>query len=220
MTKKSSYYLSTSASFYLTKSGTYITDVDSNVRETNARGREVPASLVCDRSNNGRSETSRAVDTVSKSRGASVTSGTADHGGTETKLKICECTEEDESLGGKSSAEKSRLKNGLTRHRKNCEKCGLTIRADKTRNSSCDKTCNTSCTQTNDESPNAADDVGCTTTHDDKATSETKKLKFSEMPRRSKYSLLCIALVNFGAGCGYSLPAPFFPREVRHAFFC
>ncbi|KAH9488973.1 hypothetical protein Btru_061758 [Bulinus truncatus] len=44
--------------------------------------------------------------------------------------------------------------------------------------------------------------------------SKQGKLKFSEMSHRSKYTLLMLAVANFGAGCAYSLPAPFFPREA------
>ncbi|GFR98807.1 hypothetical protein ElyMa_001028400, partial [Elysia marginata] len=40
-----------------------------------------------------------------------------------------------------------------------------------------------------------------------------RKLKFSEIPRRSKLTLVVMAVANFGAGCAFSLPAPFFPRE-------
>ncbi|KAI8777068.1 MFS-type transporter SLC18B1 [Biomphalaria glabrata] len=39
-------------------------------------------------------------------------------------------------------------------------------------------------------------------------------MKFSQMPHRSKYTLFMLAVANFGAGCAYSLPAPFFPREA------
>ncbi|GFS28030.1 MFS-type transporter SLC18B1-like [Elysia marginata] len=43
---------------------------------------------------------------------------------------------------------------------------------------------------------------------------QTEKLKFSEIPRRSKLTLMVMAVANFGAGCAFSLPAPFFPREA------
>ncbi|CAL1542189.1 unnamed protein product [Lymnaea stagnalis] len=56
------------------------------------------------------------------------------------------------------------------------------------------------------------------TKHDGNAGIEHKKevvrFKFSQMSGRSKYTLLMLAIANFGAGCGFSLPAPFFPREA------
>ncbi|GFO38510.1 MFS-type transporter slc18b1-like [Plakobranchus ocellatus] len=44
---------------------------------------------------------------------------------------------------------------------------------------------------------------------------KTGKLKFSEIPRRSKLTLMIMAVGNFGAGCTFSLPSPFFPREAE-----
>ncbi|GFO38514.1 MFS-type transporter slc18b1-like [Plakobranchus ocellatus] len=44
---------------------------------------------------------------------------------------------------------------------------------------------------------------------------KTGKLKFSEIPRRSKLTLMVMAVGNFGAGCTFSLPSPFFPREAE-----
>uniref|UniRef100_A0A0B7AZM1 Major facilitator superfamily (MFS) profile domain-containing protein n=1 Tax=Arion vulgaris TaxID=1028688 RepID=A0A0B7AZM1_9EUPU len=41
------------------------------------------------------------------------------------------------------------------------------------------------------------------------------KLKFSKLSKRSKYTFIMLAIANFGAGCGFSLPAPFYPREAE-----
>ncbi|GFO34478.1 hypothetical protein PoB_006098300 [Plakobranchus ocellatus] len=41
-----------------------------------------------------------------------------------------------------------------------------------------------------------------------------KKIKFSEISTKSRVTFFVLAIAYFALGCGFSVPAPFFPKEV------
>ena len=41
-----------------------------------------------------------------------------------------------------------------------------------------------------------------------------QRLIFSRLSAQKQYTLLMLCVASFGTGCGFSLPAPFYPREV------
>ncbi|XP_059175245.1 uncharacterized protein LOC131955238 [Physella acuta] len=155
-----SHHLTTSMSFYLTKSGSYIADV-----------------------NTSNSDPNKTTQTYGSYKRENVKNSNPDLSHNETKLNTVD----------------SRNTSGFT----------------KTHNGVYVNTKKSSKKISNYVSRNGESIKSLSTEDEEKKKDKHRKLKFSEMPRRSKYALLIIAMANFGAGCGFSLPAPFFPREAQ-----